>query len=71
MHGICTCKHIDMYTSCVLCFQSGGGGTTSGMEIAFSAWVVSASGVVESLVAASDHQVNWPWEVEIVSKTCV
>ena len=69
MCGICTCKHIDMYTSCILCFQSGGGGaTSSGMEIGMSA--ASAFGA-ERLVVPGGHQVNWPGEVEIVSKTCV
>ena len=69
MCGIYTCKHIDMYTSCILCFQSGGGGATSySMEI--GTWAVSTFGV-ERLVMPGGHQVNWLGEVEIVSKTCV
>ena len=28
MYGICICWNVDVYNSCVLCFQSGGGGGT-------------------------------------------
>ena len=49
-----------MYISCILCFQSGGGGATSGAEIG-----------MERLVMPGGHQVNRPGEMEIVSKTCV
>ena len=66
MCGICTCKYVDMYTSCILCFQSGGGATSSGTEI--GAWVASGA---ERVVAPGGHKVNWLGEVEIVSKTCV
>ena len=69
MYGICTCKHVDLYTSCILCFQSGGGGATSS-GTGIGALVVSAFSA-ERLVVPGGHQVNQPGEVEIVSKTCV
>ena len=47
-----------MYTSCILCFQSGGGGaTSSGAEI--GAWAASAFSA-EGVVVPGGHKVNWP-----------
>ena len=61
--GICTGKHVDMYISCILCFQSGGRGVTSSGAEGGGMGVSSA----ERMVAP----VDWVGKVEIVSKTCV
>ena len=68
MCGICTCKHVDMNTSCFLCLQSGGGGATS------SSRDQCVGG--EHLWHGKGGGTRWPpsqlaGEVEIVSKTCV
>ena len=63
MCGICTCKHVDMYISCVLCFQSGGGGTTSSSGVQQPTQV--------EMVVSGHHQIHGTWEMEIVSKISV
>ena len=56
MCGICTCWNVNMYISCVLCFQSGErvGATPPSSE--------------KEMVAAGGDQVHQTWQVEIVSK---
>ena len=52
MYGICICWNVDVYKSCVLCFQSGGGGTK----------------VQEEVVEANGSQINRVGKVVVVSK---
>ena len=48
-------KHGCVYISCVLCFQSGGGREGS----------MTPS---PEMVVSGGHQIDWTWQMEIVSK---
>ena len=60
-------------TFCVLCFQPGGRGATpsevSGMWVWASGLWAWASGMqTECMVASGCKEIDWSWQVEIVSK---